>query len=594
MPIEHIVVLMLENRSFDNVLGALYAPTNAPPYDRAQGEQRALEGIPDGASNPGPNGPVFAHNQTSPTSTGGGPAYAPTTIPLVDPGEYFKDVAQQLIGLGAVPTSPPWSGYSPDAPGSAGGYVMNYARLDGIGQTTPPAENWPDVMNHFTPAQLPVSAFLASRYGLSDRWFGSVPSQTYVNRAFALSAAPAVTHHLLRGRYSLIDDAQYFVDRLEEMPTILLQLDEALSAGGAAGPFWKVYFHDYSITFDTIKYVQDTIAAGGGLNVGTYNASDWGSATPKQLRHHPVATSFVADLENGTLPPFSWIEPRYFDDYAPTALPPNSNHPGSATKPPLNPGTRAPIDAATGEVLLMDLYNRLRASPLWASTLLIVTYDESCGTWDRRPPPFATPPGGSVPPAHCDSDPAASGFGYDVLGGRVPAIVVSPLVRPGSLFRADRAFDHTTIIKTVRDVFLAPLGATQPLTGRDAAAPSLLDHHFASSPVNPTGPFAGTIVAGPASLHFEHHELAARPRPQTVFASAGPGFPLMAAAVQPPGESWLSVAVTATAPLTIRVSVDPRGLHRGSHVSRVAISGAGGETPSNAPLFIPVQLEVKL
>jgi phospholipase C len=149
MSIEHIVVLMLENRSFDNVLGGLYAPGNAAPYDRPPPGQAALTGIPAGASNPGPNGPVPAHNQTTPTSLGGtGPTYSATAIPLVDPGEYFADIAQQIIPLDAVPTSPvlpPWDGYSPASPHVAQGYVKNYAQLGGMqnlmfkAQKRPPA-----------------------------------------------------------------------------------------------------------------------------------------------------------------------------------------------------------------------------------------------------------------------------------------------------------------------------------------------------------------------------------------------------------------------------------------------------------------------
>jgi phospholipase C len=459
-------------------------------------------------------------------------------------------------------------------------------------------------MNHFTPAQLPVSAFLANRYGLSDDWFAPVPSQTYVNRAFALSAAPGVS--ATEDPFGMIDDAQYITDPIAEMPTIFSQLDDGLSAGGAQGPFWKVYFHDYSITFDTLKYVQTTVAAGKGLNVGTFDDSDWGTQTPKQLKSHKVASSFVDDLENGNLPPFSWIEPRYFDDYAPTALPPNSNHPGSATKPPLNSGTRAPIDAATGEVLLMGVYNMLRASPLWAKALLIVTYDESCGLWDHVPAPLATPPGGTVPAARCHSDPAADGFTFNVFGGRVPAIVASPYVPRGSVFRADSQlfasdthFDHTSIIATVRDVFLAPLGRTAALTGRDAAAPSLLPGLRASPPQitglfdeNDTGLFEGTIVAGPASLYFHHRKALSDPAPQTVFASAGPAVTLEVSALQAPGESWLSVIAAPGATTTITVTADPKHLKAGSYFGQVSISSTDASGATNSPVLVPVQLDV--
>jgi phospholipase C len=598
-PIDYVVVLMLENRSFDNVLGGLYGPHNLPPYQTAPTGQAGFDGIPPGASNPGPTGlPVYAHNQTAPTSVGTGPSYAPTTIPNLDPGEYFNDVAQQLMGLDALPKTNPWGGYSPTGPSGAQGYVKNYAALSGTEQKTPPAANQADVMNYFTPAQLPVSAFLARSYGLSDQWFASVPSQTYVNRTFALSAAPAVSD--TSTPFSLVEDAQYFVPdplkpgnpplkSLRKTATILQQLDEAMSRAGATGPFWKVYFHDYSITYDTLEYVRAAVPTGAtAVNFGSFDGSDWGSEPPTQFGGTPVGPSFADDVANGTLPPLSWIEPRYFDDWAPTGLPPNSNHPGSARKLFVSAGTQAPIDAATGEVLLMELYNLLRGSPLWDRTLLIVTYDESCGIWDHVPPPRAKPPGHGIPPASDDLDHAAKGFDFDVFGGRVPAIVVSPTVPVGTLFRGPTGsapFDHTSIVTTVRDLFLVPLGATAPLTDRDAAAPSLA-HALGPTGINQTGPFAGTIVAGPMSLYFTS-DLSDGPPPQTVFANAGPGFTLLAAAHQAETDpGWLSCTGTTT----ITVTADPSQLehHRG-YTGYIEISSAGAV---NSGIQVPVVYDV--
>jgi len=157
MAIENVIVVMLENRSYDNILGYLYGPLNQPPYVAATGDQSALDGLPPDASNPGPGGPYKAHNQRSETSSAAGPPYAPTTIPLVDPGEYFSDMAQQLLGLPKTPTKPsPWKDYNPEHPGAATtGFVDNYSQIGGVlhpTQDRPPVSNYPDVMNYFTPA----------------------------------------------------------------------------------------------------------------------------------------------------------------------------------------------------------------------------------------------------------------------------------------------------------------------------------------------------------------------------------------------------------------------------------------------------------
>lgn len=586
MAIKHVIVVMFENRSYDNVLGDL-------------GDAR-LDGIPSGASNPGgQTGPISAHNQTAMTAVGSGPTYAATTIPNVDPGEFFADMAQQMIGLTAVPTSSsaaPWSHYSPDSPQAMTGYVQNYSQLGGdlnlmfLAQSAPPPGNLRDVMNFFSPEQLPVSAFLARNYGVCDRWFASVPTQTYPNRSFALCAAPGVT-----GGVSFIDDAQYFklhdltveLAPIQELPSILSQLDQVLGATGTPGPFWKVYFHDYSITFDTLPYVRSKATSASNINVATFDNADWQGATPTQFGATGAVTStFVEDLNNGKLTPFSFIEPRYFDNYAPTSLPPNSNHPGTAKKPLVFSGTQAPIDAATGEVFLLQLYNMLRKSPQWDDMLLIVTYDEPGGIWDHVPPPAAKPPGDGVPPAQFDDDPAATGFDYSVLGGRVPAIVISSQIAPGSVVHAKTSFDHTSIIKTVRDAFLPP--GTTGLNARDDAAPSVLASLTATEP-NPTGFFEGQIVAGPQSLYFEYP---LKDGPQSIFASAGPGYPLGVSAT--PDGQWLSFSVTGPpTALTIAVQATASGFeHDDTFYGTLNIFSTGATAAANSPVKIPVQFHV--
>ena len=88
-------------------------------------------------------------------------------------------------------------------------------------------------------------------------------------------------------------------------------------------------------------------------------------------------------------------------------------------------------------------------------------YDEHGGFYDHVAPPAADPPHeGDRDPVH--------GFEFNLLGPRVPAVVVSPIVRRG----ADATVrDHASIVKTIREAF----GITTPLTDRDAAAAGVLD-----------------------------------------------------------------------------------------------------------------------
>jgi len=99
-----------------------------------------------------------------------------------------------------------------------------------------------------------------------------------------------------------------------------------------------------------------------------------------------------------------------------------------------------------GEQLIHDVYYALRNGPSWNGTLLIVTYDEHGGCYDH-----VLPPGNAVPP-----DDSAGEFGFDFtrFGPRVPAVLVSPLIRAGAVFRAPAGrapMDHTCMLRTVQE-----------------------------------------------------------------------------------------------------------------------------------------------
>lgn len=594
MPIKNIVVVMFENRSYDNVLGWLYKPTNQPPYQTPPPRQKDLNGLQGTETNPDPNHSgqkMTVANQTTPAQVaGGGPAYAPTAIPLIDPGEFFCDMAQQILGLSSMPNSNPYTKYSPqDTPNLNQGYTLNYALLSGLTHpgTPVPGQNVGDVMNYLTPAQMPVSAFLANNYAVCDQWFASAPTQTYPNRAFALCAAPGVDH---KGTFSLIDDSQYHLDPLLDVPSVLSQIDAVLGAAGEQGPFWKVYFHDYSIAARTVPQVAQAAASANNENLATFDDSDWLTETPKQLKS--TTTTFVEDLVADKLPPFCVIEPRYFDSYAPTGLPATCNHPGRGNYPGRLFGATTPIDAATGEVLLMQIYNLLQASRGWSETLLIVTYDEAGGLYDHVAPPLAKPPGGNIPPASSNEfDRAADGFNYTVLGARVPALIVSPLISPGSTIRAATAFDHSSIVKTAWDNFGLSEGPNRApsLTQRDLAAPSLAPALTGS---NATGAFSGTLVPGAGSLVFTYTHLSPElPVAQFILASAGPSIPLTVTVSQPSGQNWLSAVSSGVQSMieTIKVTVDIKGLAEATYTASVQIAA----NAANTPLNIPVTLTIK-
>jgi phospholipase C len=110
-----------------------------------------------------------------------------------------------------------------------------------------------------------------------------------------------------------------------------------------------------------------------------------------------------------------------------------------------------PRDVRLGEMLLFDVYESIRKSPKQEDIVLLLTYDEHGGCYDHVPPPFRA----QAP----DQVPGELGFLFDRYGVRVPAILVSPYVEAGTVFRSQKKtadgreipFDHTSILATLRE-----------------------------------------------------------------------------------------------------------------------------------------------
>ncbi|MBV8521117.1 MAG: phospholipase [Acetobacteraceae bacterium] len=375
--IEHIVVLMLENRPFDCMLGRLYP--DCPDFDGLRGDEANPLTLPDGSHQ---MIRVWNEPQITPENA---------CIPDPDPGELFDDITMQIFGLGKGPADPP----------TMSGFVDNYVRQPDGGSRDPRA-----VMHYFTPDQVPVISALARAFGVCDRWFGAAPCQTWPNRLFAHTGAAG-------GRVN---------NEAIPLPFFLRTVFTRL---GRCGRSWKVYFHDLPQTAALLDL--------------------WPRLLTNFLLFEP---DFIGDARNGTLPNYSFIEPRYFPSIL-SGAPPNDEHP--------------PHNVMYGEQLIASVYNAIRGGAGWTRTLLLITYDEHGGCYDHVPPPPAVPPG----------PPYSDGFTFDRYGVRVPAVVVSPWIPAGSVIRpppGGAPFDHTSILATLHKLFeIGP-----PPTARVAAAPDLL------------------------------------------------------------------------------------------------------------------------
>jgi phospholipase C len=193
--IEHIVVLMLENRSFDCLLGKLYPPS--PQFDGLTGAEFNLDAA-------GTKIPVWNQPGTDPVSM---------VIPDPDPGELWVDINTQLFG-----TDPPPPGQIP----TMEGFVRNYMTQTGSPAASYVAKN---IMHYFQPDQVPVISTLARQFAVCDRWFASAPCQTWPNRFFA--------HTATANGYQNNDPTHFPYT----MTTIYNRLEQASID-------WKIYFHD--------------------------------------------------------------------------------------------------------------------------------------------------------------------------------------------------------------------------------------------------------------------------------------------------------------------------------------------------------------
>ena len=275
------------------------------------------------------------------------------------------------------------------------------------------------VMQAFAPEKLPVINKLAEEFLLFDNFYASVPGPTWPNRMFSYSGtsggltATGPWYHLKTGH-------------LFPQKTLF---DQVAEQGGK----WRLYYNDTPWEF----YVQS-------------------------IAHHPEhtrpVTEFFQDCRDGTLPHFSFINPRSGVNLT-EGVGSNDQHPDH--------------DVAVGEQFIKDIYEAVRASPQWNETLLILTYDEHGGFYDHVKPPMGIPPPGDGEASYPDKH-----FAFDRAGMRVPALLISPWVKRGAVVsdppaaakpKPNSIFELTSIIQSTRSL-LEVLQGTKPLTQRDAWA----------------------------------------------------------------------------------------------------------------------------
>lgn len=389
--INKVVMLMLENRSLDHLLGQLYTDTNLAKAFYPATNTTPYNGIP--SSPPFENTLVVGSTTYPPMQPSPIVASDDPTTPDPDPGESFKYVNNQLF----------YPNYDYSAPPTMGGFLYDYYNNSGIlhGGDGYPACN--QIMGFYTSEQLPVISGLAAQYAISDAWFCSVPSQTYVNRAFSIAGTS----------YGTVDNPG---DALSSPNYPMRTIFNVLMDSG-----FTSMANDWSI------FVQDSTYQEDGNSFVTF-AFDAMQTTPCKNMVQSMDNFFTLTQPGGAgLPSFSYLEPAWYwgvengTDYHPTA------------------------NLLPGEVELNNIYQALAGSDDWNNTLFIVTFDEHGGTMDHQPPPNA-----QVPDFMTYSDDGLT-FNFDRLGVRVPTLLISPQIAQGTVFRSPdaQAFDHTSLVRTI-------------------------------------------------------------------------------------------------------------------------------------------------
>jgi phospholipase C len=439
--IRHIVVLMMENHSYDNYLGMLQG--------RGEGFPLGSDGEPE-VVNRGTGGEVVR-------------------------AFHLPSTAQRR----GVPSQSWHASHFQWGEGRCDGFVTSAQNVQAESRAGAAADDVDTAaeaaamgMGYWSERDLPFYYGLARTFPLADHWFSSCLGPTFPNRRFLIAGTA----------HGLIDDSPY--DLLDYPPagTIFDMLTRhGISWANyhpVAGeqPKWRHYArHSRKMARRRLMSVGRSLpAVSQGVQKDIqFTADVFPLGIGRCMQHVHSIDQFLADAADGTLPEFSIVDPD-FDAYS----------------------EENPQDIRKGESFAAEVINSVLHGAGWPDTLLIWVYDEHGGYYDHVSPPPAIPPddvegrsmiGSSTPLERC-LRPLVPGLvrskknlvegpqRYDRYGFRVPAVIVSPYARPD--YVCSGVLDHTSVLRLVEEKWNLPA-----LTARDAAANTPLDAlDFASDP----------------------------------------------------------------------------------------------------------------
>jgi len=367
--VNHVVVIYLENRGFDNTYGEFAGATGladaASALPQVDSAGNAYDALPEVAGQPYPTNLANAPFDIA--------QYVPPTVATRDLVHRFYQEQVQIDG----------------------GKMDKFVSVsDARGLS----------MGHYHTSVLPM-ATEASHYVVADHFFHSAFGGSFLNHQFLIAAAPPVFPSAPTSAIAVLDSAGHVVTDGYVSP----------DGFGINTSFTVNNPHPASVTTGLVPN-QTNPTIGDRLTVGgqswAWYSGGWNDAIAGhpaatfQFHHQPFAyyanfadgtqakadhlkdeADFIAAATAGSLPAVSFVKPLGI----------NNEHPGYA-------------DIITGENHTIDLINAVRNGPNWKDAVIIVTYDENGGFWDHVAPPTIDRWG---------------------PGTRTPAIIISPFAKKG-------------------------------------------------------------------------------------------------------------------------------------------------------------------
>lgn len=447
--INHVVVIVQENRSLDNYLGALRQYWAKNGY-----QDQSFDGLPQfnpttGAAplqGPAPSIPGCNPNNPAPGSCNWDPTHPVTSF--------------HLATVCTENTSPSWDEAHNDwdptdnvgnAPAQNNGFVYT-AAYDARANSFYDSDGI-RAMGYYDGDDLNFLYFMASNFATSDRFFNPALSRTNINREYLMAATS--------GGYAYPNGTSSADTPQLNVKTIFQELQDA-------GITWKIYENTDGLgcgsgpTYDPKCLIEHSY-----ISNFTFEQTVM-STYPQNVQ--PISQYFT-DLQNGTLPQVVWIEPASgagLDEH------------GTDTD------TAGATNIQAGEAWVESLITPLMSSTSWSSSVLFWTYDEAGGLYDHVPPQPMPSPDGIKPLDLLSGDICTGGktgptCDFTWTGYRIPLVVVSPYAKKNYV-------DHTVADSTAILKFIETRWNLPALTKRDAAQMDMTEFFDFNNPAWLTPP----------------------------------------------------------------------------------------------------------